>query len=130
MSAIPMPAFLRAALLIDAVVSADAGLLLIFGGSRLDPLLGLPSAFLVGAGLPLIPFAALVAWLGTRRTASRNAVRFVVASNAIWVAASIGLLVSRAFDPTLLGVGFVLAQTAAVAAFAECQFVGLRRAAA
>ncbi len=130
MSTIPMSSFLRAVLLTDAVASAATGLLLGLGGPFLDHLLGLPSAFLVAVGLPLLPFAAGVGWVATRREVPRNAVRFVMASNAIWVAASIGVLLSRAFEPTLIGVGFVLVQAAAVAAFAECQLVGLRRAVA
>jgi hypothetical protein len=130
MSAIQMSSFLRAVLLTDAVASAATGVLLGVGGPFFDRLLGLPSVFLVATGLPLIPFAALVAWVATRPIAPRNAIRFVMGSNALWVVASVAVLVSRAFEPTVLGVTFVLAQAIAVAAFAECQFVGLRRAAA
>jgi hypothetical protein len=130
MSAIPMSSFLRTALLVDAIATAATGALLALGGPYLDEWLGLPSALLVSVGLPLLPFAALVAWLATRDTAARNAIRFVMVSNALWVAASVALLLSHAFAPTLLGVAFVLAQAAAVAAFAEFQLVGLRRVSA
>ena len=130
MSAIPMSSFLRTALLVDAIATAATGALLALGGPFLERWLGLPSALLVAAGLPLLPFAALVAWLATRVSTVRGAVGLVVAANALWVVASVALLVSDAFEPTLLGVAFVLAQAAAVAAFAECQFVGLRRVSA
>ena len=130
MSAIPMSSFLRMALLVDAIATAATGALLALGGPFLDAWLGLPSALLVSVGVPLLPFAALVAWLATRETAAPGAIRFVMASNALWVAASIALLLSSAFEPTLLGVAFVLAQAGAVAVFAECQFVGLRRSVA
>jgi hypothetical protein len=118
------------ALLVDAIATAATGALLALGGPLLERWLGLPSALLVAAGLPLLPFAAFVGWLATRVSTVRGAVGLVVAANALWVVASVALLVSDAFEPTLLGVAFVLAQAAAVAAFAEFQFVGLRRASA
>jgi hypothetical protein len=127
MSTIQTSSFLRGVLLVDAVATAVTALLLSIGATFLDDLFGLPSRFLVMVGVPLIPYAALVAWLGTRSTTSPNMVRFVVWSNLAWVAASVGLLVSRVFEPTLLGVVFVSAQAIAVAALAELQFVGLRR---
>ena len=127
MSAIPMSSFLRTALLIDAGATAATGMLLAAGASFLSGILGLPSAFLIAAGLPLLPFAAFVAWLGTRRTGWPAAIQLVVWSNAVWVAASVGVVAARVFEPTFLGVGFILAQAAAVGAFATFQFVGLRR---
>jgi hypothetical protein len=128
MSTIRTSSFLRTALLVDAVATGATGLLLTLGAPLLDDLLGLPTRFLVTVGVPLIPYAALVAWLGTRSTNSPNVIRFVVWSNLAWVAASVGLLASRIFEPTLLGVVFVAAQAIAVGAFAELQWVGLRRA--
>jgi hypothetical protein len=127
MSAIPMSSLLRTALLVDAAATAATGLLLAAGASLLSGILGLPSAFLIAAGLPLLPFAAFVAWLGTRTAAPPAAIHFVVWSNALLVAASIGVVAARVFEPTVLGVGFILAQAAAVSAFAAFQLVGLRR---
>ena len=127
MSSIHTSPFLRGALLVDAVATAATALLLTAGATVLDDLLGLPSRFLVMVGAPLIPYAALVAWLGTRATTSPSVIRLVVFSNLAWVVASVALLVSRVFEPTLLGVVFVSVQAVAVAFFAELQFVGLRR---
>jgi hypothetical protein len=127
MSAIPISSFLRTALLVDAGASAATGLLLAAGASSLSSILGLPSVFLMAAGLPLLPFAAFVAWLGTRSTGWPAAIHLVVWANAVWVAASIVVVAARVFEPTILGVGFILAQAAAVGAFATFQFVGLRR---
>jgi hypothetical protein len=127
MSTIQPSSFLRGVLLVDAVATAATGVLLTLGASFLDDLLGLPSRFLVTVGVPLIPYAALVAWLGTRQTTSPAVIRFIVWSNVAWVAGSVALLASRVFEPTALGVVFVVAQAIAVAFFAELQFVGLRR---
>lgn len=122
--------FLRNALNADAVVSGAAALLMIAGAPLLSPLLGLPTTLLMGAGVLLVPFVAFLVWLARRSSASRLTVVDVVAINAIWVAASIGLLVSGWVAPTMLGVAFVAAQALAVAVFAELQYIGLRRAAA
>jgi hypothetical protein len=45
----------------------------------------------------------------------------------LWVAGSVLLLVSGRFEPNALGFAFVLGQAAAVAVFAEMQYVGLRK---
>lgn len=128
MSTIQLSPFLRGALLVDAAATAATGLLLAAGGPLLSTVLGLPARFLIVVGLALIPFAALVAWLGRRTSVSATAVRFVMWANASWVAASVGVLAARVFEPTTLGIIFVLAQAAAVAAFTEFQYVGFRRA--
>jgi hypothetical protein len=70
---------------------------------------------------------ALVAFVGTRETISRPAVQAIIALNVLWVAGSIGLLVSGWVAPTALGYAFVIAQAIVVGVFAELQFVGLRR---
>ncbi|AUX43422.1 membrane protein [Sorangium cellulosum] len=128
MSFINSPRFLRRALLADAVVSGATGLLMLAGAAPLAGLVGLPEALLRGAGASLLPFAALVAWLGTRARPGRTAVLAVVAVNALWVIDSVLLLALGWFDPTALGVTFVAAQALIVAAFAEAQVIGLRRA--
>jgi hypothetical protein len=54
----------------------------------------------------------------------------IVALNALWVAASFGMLVAGLVEPNLLGITFVVAQALAVAGFAGLQAVALRAAAA
>jgi hypothetical protein len=122
--------FLRRVLIVDAVVSSAAGLLMAVGASFLSPLLGLPSGLLFWAGLALFPFVALLLAVARRGEASRLMLIDIIAINALWVAASFGLLVSGAVAPTLLGYAFVIAQALAVALLAELQFVGFRRTAA
>jgi hypothetical protein len=119
--------FLRNVLLIDAAASGATGLLLIAGAGLLDGLLGLPVALMREAGLILVPYVAFVAWVGTRDTIVRGAVWAIIAANALWAVASVGLLVSGLVAPTVLGYAFVLAQAAVVALLGELQFVGLKR---
>ena len=117
--------FLRQVLLIDAAVSGAAGLLMAAGASFLSPLLGLREALLLWAGLALLPFVAMLVAVARRAEVSRLVLVDIIAINALWVAASLGLLVSGAVAPTMLGYAFVIAQ--AVALLAELQFVGFRR---
>ena len=126
----PTP-FLRFALLGDAAASGATGLLLAAGAGFLASLLGLPEGLLRVAGLVLLPYAAFVAWLGTRSAgAPRNAVRAVVAINLLWALDSVLLLGFGPVAPNGLGVAFVLAQALVVLGFAAMQWTTLRGAAA
>ena len=118
---------LRFALLADAVASGATGLMMIAGADLLTGLLGLPVALMREAGLLLVPYVALVAFVGTRQAISHGAVRAIIALNVAWVAGSIGLLISGIVAPTVLGYAFVIFQAVVVGVFAELQFIGLRR---
>ena len=126
----PTP-FLRFALLGDAAASGATGLLLAAGAGFLASLLGLPVGLLRVAGLVLLPYAAFVVWLGTRKGGGvpRNAVRAVVAINLLWTLDSVLLLAVGPVSPNGLGVAFVLAQALAVLGFAAMQWTALRGAA-
>jgi hypothetical protein len=119
--------FLRRALMLDAVASGAAGLLMIAGAGLLEGLLGLPAALLRGAGLVLVPYVAFVIWAGTRETVSRPAVWTIIAANGLWAIASGLLLVSDLVAPTLLGYAFVIGQAVVVALLGELQYIGLRQ---
>ena len=118
---------LRFALLADAAASGATGLMMIAGAGLLEGLLGLPTALMREAGLVLVPYVAFVAYVGTRETISRPAVQATIALNVLWVAASIGLLMSGYVAPTVLGYAFVIVQAVVVGVFAELQLIGLRR---
>lgn len=124
------PEFLRFALIADAAASGALGLGLAALAGPLSGLLGLPEALPRYVGIFLIVWAAGVLWLGTRARPARRAVWAVIAVNAVWALDSVLLLLSGWIAPTALGVAFILVQAAAVAVFAEIQYVGLRRRAA
>jgi hypothetical protein len=119
--------FLRRAILADAIFSGASALLLTFGAGALESLLNLPEALLREAGLFLIAYAALVGWLCTRQSMPKALVLIVIAGNAAWTIGSIALLFSGAVTPNLLGEAAVAIQAIAVGAFAELQYIGLRR---
>ena len=122
----PSP-LLRKALLADALLSGITGLVLLLAAGPLATLEGLPVGLLRWSGIILIPFAAFVAWLGTRERVQRPLVFAVVACNALWALDSVLLLVTGWVEPTILGEVFVLGQAAVVAVLAELEFIGLRR---
>jgi hypothetical protein len=93
----------------------------------LASLLGLPAGLLRGCGILFIPYAALVAWLGTRDRVYRPLVFAVIAVNALWAIDSIALLFTGWVQPTVLGEIFTIGQAVAVAVLAELEWIGLRR---
>jgi hypothetical protein len=123
----PTP-FLRNVMLADAAASGATGLAAALAADAAAPMTGLPAALLAYAGLSLLPYAALVAWLATRDRLPRGAVWAVIAYNGLWALDSLVVAFGGLFAPTPLGIAFVVAQAAVVAAFAELQLVGLKRA--
>lgn len=120
---------LRQALALDAFACAGMGLLLATAATPLSPLLGLPEALLRGAGLALLPCALALAWLASRQTLPRIAVLAVIGVNLLWIADSLLVLVGGWFQPSGLGIGFVLAQAVAVGIVTEMELIGLKRSA-
>ncbi|WP_262690645.1 hypothetical protein [Kordiimonas aestuarii] len=118
---------LKYALLADAVASAVTGLLLVFGAKALTSLLGLPADLLFYCGLFFLPWALLVAFVGTRQYIKAGAVWPIAILNLLWVADSFVLLASIDPAPTALGTAFVTFQAVAVLAFAIGQIIGVKR---
>lgn len=119
MATIPLSPFLRRVLAADAASCLGMGVLCAAGAGALAGPLGLPRALLLEAGLVLLLCAAAIGWLASRRDAPRGLVLSVIAGNVAWVLGSLLLLVSP-----------FVAQAAAVAALAELEWIGLRRAGA
>lgn len=126
MSSIHALPLLRYALIGDAVASGATGLLAFAGADLLTDLLGLPVWLLRYAGLALLPYAAFVAWLGTRPHIAPGAVWLVIAINALWALDSVVLAVSGWLAPTALGLAFIAFQAVVVASFAAAQAYALR----
>jgi hypothetical protein len=127
MSTIRSSRFLRQALALDAAACAGMGVLLAAGAGILAEPLGFPPGFLRGAGLVLLPCAALLAWFASREMLPRWAVHLVVAVNLLWIADSVAILLTGWFAPSSLGIAFVLGQALAVAIVTELEIVGLKR---
>ncbi len=124
---LPRPCALRLALLGDAAASGATGLLLATAAGPLAPLLELPTPLLRDAGLVLLPYAAFVAWAGTRDRPPRWAVRAAIIINLLWAADGALLLAVGPIAPSEFGFAFVLAQALVVLGFAIAQWSALRR---
>jgi hypothetical protein len=121
---------LRALLTIDALISGATGIAMILAAGVLEPLLSVPTVVMRSAGVMLLPFAAMVFFFSRPAQLTPARVRAVIALNVAWVGASILVLVTGWLQPSMLGVAFVVFQALVVAALAELQFTGLRRASA
>ena len=119
--------FLRRVLLLDAVSTTAAGVLMLAAAGAAEPLLRLPADLVRYSGASFLPFAAAVGYAATRTLLPRGAVWAVIAYNALWAAASILVLLSGFVRPAPLGYAFVIAQAAFVAVMAELEYFGLRR---
>ena len=120
--------FVRRALLADAVATSATGLLLAAGAEVLTGWFGLPVALMRYAGLSLLPFAAIVLFVGLRAVPQRAAVMAIIAYNVMWMIDSVVLLASGWVAPTLLGSAFVILQAVTVGGFAMLQWIGMKRA--
>ncbi|MER6831814.1 hypothetical protein ABT352_37905 [Streptosporangium sp. NPDC000563] len=112
----------------DAVLTGGFALLLAVAATPLAGLLALPEPLIRWAGIGLLPFTAFVAYLATRPVPPRAGVWTLIVVNVLWAVDSVLLLFTGWVDPNPLGVAFVVAQALLVGAFAELQYVGLRRA--
>jgi hypothetical protein len=117
---------LRGALVLDALVTGANGAAYLVAAGPLEDLLGIPAAWLRGAGAVLLAFAAVV-WLTSRRPGAR-AVLAIVAVNALWTLGSVVLAIAGWQDPTTVGTVSIVLQALVVAGFAELQTAGLRGA--
>jgi hypothetical protein len=118
---------LRLALLADAVASGTMGIVLAAATAPLASWFGLPLPLLREVGLLLIPYAALLIYLAAKAMTPHLPAQLIVVGNALWVVASVALLISGPVAPTALGTAFVIAQALLVAILAEIQLLGLRR---
>ena len=121
--------FLRRVLMADAGVSAAVGALMAAGAGPLQRLTGLPASLLIPAGLALLPYAAYLVWIATRRALPRVAVWLPIALNVLWAFECSWVAFGGMFAPGGYGETFLAIQIVTVLVFAELEFVGLRRAA-
>jgi hypothetical protein len=119
---------LRFALRLDAAGSGALGLLGLAAATPLADPLGTTVGALRGTGAFLVGYALVLVLLAARPAIPRAAAWAVVIGNTAWVLGSIGAAVAGRDTFTALGVAVVLAQAAAVAVFADLQWLGLRRA--
>ncbi|MGH8240300.1 MAG: hypothetical protein ACREXP_25240, partial [Steroidobacteraceae bacterium] len=92
MTSIRASSLLRRVLIVDALSSGAMGLAMFALADVFANLLQLPVELVREAGIVLLPFAAFVGFVASRREPSRIAVWTIIALNAVWVVDSILLL--------------------------------------
>ena len=116
---------LRRLLALDGITCLLMGLVLVLAANYLSQLLALPVSLLFYAGILLFPCAALILAIASRPWPPAALVWIVIAGNALWVIASL-LVALVLFEPNLLGMSFVLLQTAVVVVLIVYEFRGLK----
>ncbi|MGI5126625.1 hypothetical protein ACQEVB_07385 [Pseudonocardia sp. CA-107938] len=116
---------LRLALRVDAAASGALGLVALGAAPLVHELTAAPEAVLRGVGGFLVLFGIALLALAARRQMPVALVWTVVVGNLAWVVAS--LAVALLVPLTVLGTVLVVAQALAVAAFADLEWMGLRR---
>jgi len=111
---------------LDALTCTVLGLVLLVAHAGLSPLLGLPSPLLMVAGAVLLPCAVLMQIAGADPGRRRALVWVIILGNLAWFVASL-LVAFVLFEPTPLGLAFVLLQAAAAAALTVVERLGLSR---
>ncbi|WP_137125815.1 hypothetical protein [Roseomonas sp. HF4] len=129
MTMIPATRFLRTTLSADAAMSGISGLALVAASDALGRMTALPPALLLGAGLFLLPYSALLAWLAARPAVPRWLVGLLALGNLLWALECAALPLLGLVAPNGWGITFLAVQAVAVAVFAELYVVALRRAA-
>ena len=128
---VPMTLYLRTLLIVDALFSGIAAIVLMAGAGALGPpLLALPSGLLFWAGVVLVPWVAALLIVQHRAVVPRMVMIDILAINALWVAASVALLFSGLVSPNALGIALVCTQALAVALITQLQFGAMRAGAA
>ena len=118
---------LRNVLLLDAVLTGLNGLAYVAAAAALGTLLGPSTTVIIGLGVFMLAYAAMAAWLGTRRPVSRLAVGLIADGNIVWAVASVTVVAFGWLGLTTAGTVWTLMQAALVAAFAALQMAALRR---
>jgi hypothetical protein len=128
MSIFASPRFLRNVLWADAAAGAGSSLLHLLAASALANLLGLPAGVLALSGALLLVYVAAAMYLAACEPVPRKGVGVLIAANWAWVGGCTAVFLMYAGNLTPLGQAYMVVHALAVAALAELEWFGLRRA--
>ncbi|WP_128546146.1 hypothetical protein [Larkinella soli] len=119
---------LQNVLTINALSSGATGLLLVGFSDFIAQLFGIPaSGIIIGVGIFLVAFAALVFVESRRNPMQPERVRFIILLDRLWVAVSLVLVVLPMVDLSVIGRVAVVAVAAWVALMAYLQNANLKK---
>lgn len=117
---------IRRVLWLDAITGAGSALVSLGAPAWVAATLGLPAALVQGSAWLVLAFVALIGWLLAQPVLSLRGLRLLATGNAVWVLASVALVLAGGLGLTALGVAYVLAQAALVAVLAALQWQASR----
>ncbi len=126
--ATPADSTLRRLLALDAATCAAMGVALMTAAGPVAAAPALPEPLLFLAGAVVMPIAAFMALVALREQVPAVGALLVVAGNALWAAASLGIIVAGLVVPNALGLALVIAQALAVTVLAGLEYRALRLA--
>lgn len=122
-----LPATPRAALALDAAVTAAVGAAYLVAAGPLEDLLGLDTTVLVAVGAFQLVYAAALALLARRQAIARGALTAIVGGNALWAVGSVVVAAAQWGTPTAAGTVWIVLQALTVAGFAALQLASRNR---
>lgn len=120
--------FLRRVLRVDAVLSGLTALALVADAEPLAAWTGLPAGLLQATGLALVPWTAVLAWMGGRDSLPVAALGAVIALNVVWVLDTALLAFGVLGAAQTAGVAVAALQAVGTLVLAELEWWGLKRA--
>ncbi|MFJ6569698.1 hypothetical protein ACIQNU_19965 [Streptomyces sp. NPDC091292] len=118
---------LRTTLRVDSWSTAVFGVILLAGGAWLSDPLGLPTTWSVPFGIAMLGGAAALALIAGHPRIPPRLGATVVVGNTLSCVAMLVLTFTDAIPLTGLGTTFMVVGAVVVAAFADVEFIGLRR---
>ena len=118
--------FLKRALGADALVSGAVALLQLLAAGALAEQLALPGALLLGTGVFLLGYVALLVMLARAQRVPAALILLVVAGNVLWAVGALGWLLGDSLTTNIWGEAWLLLHVAAVLVFAALEWAGLR----
>lgn len=115
---------LKTILILDAATCAGVFLLGLFAAAPVGALLGLPAGVVATGGWICLAAALLMLFAARQAVPGAALMKLIALGNIGWVAASLGVVAAFGAAMTGLGLVVVLAQAAAVFAFAIVEWKG------
>jgi hypothetical protein len=118
--------FLRYVLWADAISCLACGILQVALTGPLSAYFGLSQNLLIGTGVFLLLSGAVVAFLALRTRVPNAIVGVLIVGNILWGVLALGTLLKGDAHITLLGKGYIVAQTLTVLILAQLQYFCVR----
>ena len=119
--------FLRYVLWANAISCLVCGILQVTLAGPLSSYFGLSQDLLMGTGVFLLVYGAVVAFLATRTQVPIAILGLLIVGNIMWGVLAAAILLGGDARITLLGKGYVTAQALTVLILAQMQFFSVRQ---